>query len=50
VFIIILCLVAFLIPVMLAYVLAAICHCTIDPRILKEKVKSSNFFKELTHF
>jgi hypothetical protein len=47
---IILCLVASLIPVILAYVLAAICHWTCDRKILKKKVKSSNFFKELTHF
>ncbi len=47
---ILLCLVAALIPVMLAYVLAAICHCECNPCRLKEKVKSNNFWKELTHF
>jgi hypothetical protein len=49
-FIIVLCLLAFSIPVTLAYVFAAIRHRTCKWRILEEKVRSSNFWKELTHF
>jgi phage shock protein PspC (stress-responsive transcriptional regulator) len=50
IFLILLCLVASLIPVILAYVLAAICFSTCKPSKLKEKVMLSNFWRELTHF